>query len=263
VYNSIRSNPDLWASTLLVVLYDEHGGFYDHAEPPSAIPPDDHHEEYTFDRSGIRVPAVLVSPWVTMGFDPTPFDHTSLLKYLIDKWQLSPLGNRTAKANSIEPLIQKGTPRTDTVQKINLTPDELQPPDPELEEEAAKYISTHHKALVLLGRRLQLELLKESPLTYAWLAYGLEVLLHWLFGLGNRWVFRKAQDRARQHWLEFHERRKQQAIPILASIIRDTGRPDTERHHAIETLGLIAQQHFHYAKDPVEAAETWLRQVDH
>src|SRR5258708_35036808 len=98
VYNAIRSNPDLWESTLLVVVYDEHGGFYDHVEPPAAIPPDDHREEWTFDRLGVRVPAILVSPWVGAGVEKTIFDHTSLLKYLTDKWDLGPLGrpNETA-----------------------------------------------------------------------------------------------------------------------------------------------------------------------
>jgi phospholipase C len=260
MYNAVRANPELWASTLLVVLYDEHGGFYDHAEPPAAVPPDDHYEEYTFDRLGIRVPALLVSPWVGQGFDATVFDHTSLLKYLIDKWCLGLLGNRTAQATSIGKLVSRQAPRTATVEKIVLTPNQLRPPRPDLEEEAAKYISGHHKALALIGRRLQLELLKESPLTYAWLTYGLEVVLHWLFGLGSQWVFCKAHQRAKQHWSDFRERRRQQAIPKLASIIRDAGRSHGERHHAIETLSLVANQKFHHAQDPVGAAEAWLRQ---
>jgi phospholipase C len=50
VYNAIRSNESLWNNTLLVVVYDEHGGFYDHIEPPRAVPPDNHQAEYTFDR---------------------------------------------------------------------------------------------------------------------------------------------------------------------------------------------------------------------
>src|SRR5262245_56967857 len=101
VYNAIRSRPDLWQSSLLVVVYDEHGGFYDHVPPPATIPPDEHHEEYTFDRLGVRVPAILVSPWVDQRVENSQFDHTSLLKYLTDKWSLGPLGARTAAANSI------------------------------------------------------------------------------------------------------------------------------------------------------------------
>jgi phospholipase C len=261
VYNALRANSELWASTLLVVLYDEHGGFYDHVEPPAATPPDEHHEEYTFDRLGIRVPAVLISPWVDQGFDATVFDHTSLLKYLIEKWDLGPLGNRTAQASSIGKLVRRDTPRTSTIEHIELTADQLRPPNPDLEAEAAKYISNHHKALALIGRRLQLELLKESPLTFAWFTYGLESLFHWLFGLGSHWVFRLAHERTKKHWSTFRERKKRQAIPRLASIIHDAARSHAEKGHAAETLGLIAHQRFHHAPDPVAAAENWLRQA--
>jgi phospholipase C len=98
VYNAIRAKEELWNSTLLVVLYDEHGGFYDHVVPPKTIPPDNRQDESTFgfDRLGVRVPAILVSPYVAAGVLQTFFDHTSLLRYLTDKWRLGPLGARTA-----------------------------------------------------------------------------------------------------------------------------------------------------------------------
>ena len=75
VYNAIRNNPALWESTALLVVYDEHGGIYDHVPPPACMPdgfvaqpsatgtPDPFH----FDRLGVRVPAVLISPWVERG----------------------------------------------------------------------------------------------------------------------------------------------------------------------------------------------------
>ena len=63
VVEALRPNLDLWRSTLLVVFYDEHGGFYDDVAPPKAGPPDDEHADYAFDQLGIRVPALLVSPW--------------------------------------------------------------------------------------------------------------------------------------------------------------------------------------------------------
>lgn len=97
------------------------GGFYDHVSPPTADPPDHHQEEYTFDRYGIRVPAVLVSPWVKNDVLKDPFDHTSLLKYLTDKWQLGSLGERTAKANSFASAIQV-VPRTDAPKAIPSVP---------------------------------------------------------------------------------------------------------------------------------------------
>lgn len=144
---------------------------------------------------------------------------------------------------------------------LELMPDQLRPPNPDLEAEAAEYISGHHKALALIGRRLQLELPRESPLTFAWLSYALEVVLHWLFGLGSRWVFRKAHEQAKQHWSDFRERRRRQVIPRLASTIRDAACSHAERRHAVETVGLVVNQRFHHAPDPVGAAETWLQQA--
>jgi N-acetylmuramoyl-L-alanine amidase len=113
VFNAIRRNEGLWAETLFVILHDEHGGFYDHVFPGPAVPPDNHAEEYTFDQYGVRVPAVLVSPWVGRGVLATEFDHTSLLRYVSDKWSLGALGARTAVANSFASAIL-ATPRTDT-----------------------------------------------------------------------------------------------------------------------------------------------------
>lgn len=115
VYNALRKNAGIWNSTLLVVLYDENGGFYDHVSPPAAIPPDAHVDEWTFDRLGVRVPALLVSPWVGAGVVSTPFDHTSLLKYLTEKWGLGFLTQRVAQAQSFAAAIRtSGQPRTDT-----------------------------------------------------------------------------------------------------------------------------------------------------
>ncbi len=73
VYNAIRQNAELWKSTALLVVYDEHGGIYDHVPPPSCTPdgftatPDQTGVPglaFMFDRLGLRVPAILVSPWV-------------------------------------------------------------------------------------------------------------------------------------------------------------------------------------------------------
>jgi phospholipase C len=105
VYNALRANEELFDSTLLVLTFDEHGGFYDRQPPPSALPPDGHREEYDFTRLGVRVPALAVAPWVSKGVVHDEFDHTSLLKFAIEKWTLGPLGARTAAANSIGRLL--------------------------------------------------------------------------------------------------------------------------------------------------------------
>lgn len=152
VYNAIRANPEMWNSTLLVVLFDEHGGFYDHVPPPRTVPPDDHAEEYSFDQLGVRVPALLVSPWVGKRVEKTPFDHTSFLKYLIDKWGLGALGKRAAQANSIAVALSETTARTDTTAFIRVPYADLVPDKPELEKEDA---SDHQKALRLFAAYLQ------------------------------------------------------------------------------------------------------------
>jgi phospholipase C len=69
VYMSILNNEELWKSTMLLIVYDEHGGIYDHVEPPACYSGriQDATTGFKFDRLGIRVPAVLVSPWIRRG----------------------------------------------------------------------------------------------------------------------------------------------------------------------------------------------------
>jgi phospholipase C len=105
VYNALRSNHELWAKTLLVVTYDEHGGFYDHVVPPRAEPPDRKTNSWSFNQLGVRVPALLISQKCGPSVNKTCFDHTSLLKYLQGKWGLGDLGLRTTSAASISCAI--------------------------------------------------------------------------------------------------------------------------------------------------------------
>jgi phospholipase C len=155
VYNAIRSNDDLWNSTLLVISFDEHGGFYDHVVPPAAAPPDDRLQNYAFNQLGVRVPALLVSPWVGKRVEHTVFDHTSLLKYLIEKWKLGPsniLGNRTATANSIAVALTESRLRQDTVPFIRVPYNKLIPSRPELEKQED---TGHQHAIHLFARYLE------------------------------------------------------------------------------------------------------------
>ena len=152
VYDAVRSNPDLWNSTLLVVAFDEHGGFYDHVSPPAAVPPDAHQEEYSFDRLGPRVPALLISPWVSRRVEHTVFDHTSVLRYLVDKWGLGALGQRTANAASLAVAIREQAPRTDTVPFIRVPYSVLIPPNPALEKQD---VNAHQNGLAAFARHLE------------------------------------------------------------------------------------------------------------
>jgi phospholipase C len=87
VYNKIRQNPNLWPNTALLIVYDEHGGIYDHVPPPACMPDGFSAQPsqtgtldpFLFDRLGVRVPALLVSPWVAKGsvINET-FEHASI-----------------------------------------------------------------------------------------------------------------------------------------------------------------------------------------
>ena len=156
VYNALRSNKPLWESSLLVVLYDEHGGFYDHVKPPKAIAPDELTTAYGFNQLGVRVPALLVSPRCERRVEKTQFDHTSLLKYLTEKWHLGPLGNRTAVANSIGCAISKEKPLRDgTIPFIRVSNADLISKDVEAEKNATNSNQTalHHFAEFLLAEQ--------------------------------------------------------------------------------------------------------------
>ena len=70
VYEALRSGPK-WNETLLVITYDEHGGFYDHVAPPMGVPAPDASksfpDEFDFTRLGLRIPVLAISPWLPRG----------------------------------------------------------------------------------------------------------------------------------------------------------------------------------------------------
>jgi phospholipase C len=103
VYNAVRAGPG-WNETLLVITCDEHGGCYDHVVPPAATPPGGPYPDgFDFDRFGVRVPAVIVSPYVPPGSvlrpaGAIPFDHTSIIATLRQLHGFQPLTARDAAA---------------------------------------------------------------------------------------------------------------------------------------------------------------------
>ena len=119
VYHALSSAPT-WPRTLLIIVYDEHGGFYDHVTPPAAT--DDHPD---FQRLGVRVPVLLVSPLVTPGSTSTAllgpdfhFDHTSIMKTIFTRFcqvdgQIPAMTARAAAANHLGHLLTDGAPRAD------------------------------------------------------------------------------------------------------------------------------------------------------
>jgi phospholipase C len=146
IYNALRQNETLWQSSIFVLLYDEHGGFFDHVAPPATVPPDGYTNTFGFDRLGIRVPALLISPWLDPGFISTEFDHTSLLKYLTGKWALDPLGNRVSQANSFgDELRKRRLGRTNCPSELRLPARQPNPSNPPLNSNQAALAGfTHH-----------------------------------------------------------------------------------------------------------------------
>lgn len=106
------SGSTIWESSILLVLWDEHGGFYDHVEPKTAIPPGDveHNRDpgpegagFKFDQLGVRVPAILIGPDVPQGigsevFPGTVFDHASVVSTVRRIFNLG--GSLTARDNN-------------------------------------------------------------------------------------------------------------------------------------------------------------------
>jgi phospholipase C len=130
VYNRIRLNPKLWPKTALLIVYDEHGGIYDHVSPPTLDPSridkeftaqtdaTETPEPFHFDRLGVRVPAILVSPWVEKGsVINEEFEHASipatLTEHLLPGFDNNQRSVREATANTFLRYLTLDTMRDD------------------------------------------------------------------------------------------------------------------------------------------------------
>lgn len=141
VYEALRKS-EIWEKTLLVVTYDEHGGFYDHVPPPDEyiLPPDafssptsydkqkyeymfdksgrpKRQYQFDFDRLGARVPTILISPWIAKGVvESEQLQHTSVLATLRKIWGLrkQPLTAREGQAQTFDGVLEQlSEPRKD------------------------------------------------------------------------------------------------------------------------------------------------------
>lgn len=136
IYSLLRSSSYYWPRTLLIITYDEHGGCFDHVIPPAAVAPGGtvlpDPSSFAFNRYGPRVPAILVSPYVPAGSvirpaafsyvqgpgtsatnGVTPFDHTSIIKTIVECFNISGgnahLTARDANAPSLASALSLGS----------------------------------------------------------------------------------------------------------------------------------------------------------
>jgi hypothetical protein len=133
IYLQLRSVPDLFQKTVLLVTYDEHGGLFDHCSPPTAMAPSRRSAaisltrsligwfmshpsgHFDFRRLGVRVPAVVVSPWIARSHvDDRTFDHSSIVATV--RKLFAPHGrhltDRDRRANTFEGLLALDDPRS-------------------------------------------------------------------------------------------------------------------------------------------------------
>jgi phospholipase C len=124
VYRALR-NSQYWEKLMLLVVFDEHGGFYDHVPPPRCVPTGDDgryahpNRTFQFEYLGVRVPAILASAYTPRGMvipgpregGGKPFDHSSIVATVSKRFGLTPLTNRDAAAPTLEVALTLASPR--------------------------------------------------------------------------------------------------------------------------------------------------------
>jgi phospholipase C len=121
IYNAIKQNPELWESTALLIVYDEHGGIYDHVAPPPACAPDGFAPDFQtdedkafdaanpgtkFDTYGFRVPMVVISPFAKKSYvSHNVYDHTSITRFIEAAFKVPALTSRDANADAMYDLF--------------------------------------------------------------------------------------------------------------------------------------------------------------
>jgi phospholipase C len=121
VYEALRASA-FWVDSMLIVTFDEHGGFFDHVPPPPGVNPggeqrySDPANAFAFDRLGIRVPSIVASPYTqrntVVGETPQDcYDHTAILATVQRRFDLAPLTLRDKAANTLESALNQSLPR--------------------------------------------------------------------------------------------------------------------------------------------------------
>ena len=100
VLAKLRASPQ-WTDMLVIVTYDENGGYWDHVPPPTGRGWGDRWGP------GTRIPAIIVGPYVKRGFvDHTAYDTTSILKFITERFGLEPLPGVREKTGDLSGALQ-------------------------------------------------------------------------------------------------------------------------------------------------------------
>jgi len=190
VINAVMNGPQ-WSKTLLVWLYDEHGGYYDHVHPPPAIAPDDippnlspGDEPGGYDRYGFRVPAVVVSPYARPNHvSKVVRDHTAVLAFIERKWNIGALTFRDANSDDLFDCLDFNNPpaflEPPTLPAPALAaanPPPCTPGDPGPIPPPGAVTSPRGGLLArsaLMARRPEVDIPMGEPLAEAWAPFGI------------------------------------------------------------------------------------------
>ena len=204
VYETIRNSPH-WDTSLLIITFDEHGGFYDHVEPPPAVPPGDIITEsysqngFEFDRLGVRVPALVISPYIERGvIDHSVYDHTSMLATVERLYGLPNLTERDKEADDLLKLLTRETPRTDAPVSLPLpaTPDTPLPCEDDDDEDTLLLKRSELRIARKRGQFREVPV-SEFPLTRSQVGFLQVALLK---------VLQTAQYPEREAWIDDYKR---------------------------------------------------------
>jgi phospholipase C len=132
VYGLLRNSP-AWEKSLLIVSFDEHGGYFDRVSPPRGVPNPDNQVStdppFDFTRLGLRVPAVIAAPWIDKGrIDSTVYEHASVPATLSKLFGLNSfLTARDRAACTFQGLLSRATPREDAPSRLPTARRPLEP----------------------------------------------------------------------------------------------------------------------------------------
>lgn len=181
VYEAIRNSP-VWNESMLIVTYDEGGGFFDHVRPGGTVPPGDsvtdalnNHHGFDFTQLGVRVPAIVCSSWIPRNvIDHRVYEHASVASTAERLWALPNMTDRDAHARDLTTLLSLSSPRTDAPTQLpNAADPEVEcPHDPPRTGQTSSGLTARSPGVTLLDPVTLARAQQENPKAIASTAAG-------------------------------------------------------------------------------------------